>query len=185
MADPSFRPLVQDDLPLLHRWLNEPGVVRWWEGEDVSWDAVVRDYWTEVDDHVEHWIAEDAGTPFGWIQCWDAAAEHADDADGEVRGWLAAGIELDGLCGIDYLVGDPGARGSGRGARMIDCFVRDVVFADHPDWTVVAAGPYLANEASWRALARAGFDHHADLVHDSDPDQCRLMVRQRHEIRRS
>jgi hypothetical protein len=43
-VDVTFRRLVDDDLPLLHRWLNEPGVVRWWEDDDVSWDGVVRDY---------------------------------------------------------------------------------------------------------------------------------------------
>jgi RimJ/RimL family protein N-acetyltransferase len=26
----SFRPLVRDDLALMHRWLNEPHVARWW-----------------------------------------------------------------------------------------------------------------------------------------------------------
>jgi hypothetical protein len=40
----TFRPLVDADLPMLHGWLNEPGVVRWWEDDDVSWDGVVRDY---------------------------------------------------------------------------------------------------------------------------------------------
>ena len=39
-----LRPLTDDDLPVLHAWLNEPGVVWWWEGDDVSWEAVVRDY---------------------------------------------------------------------------------------------------------------------------------------------
>jgi hypothetical protein len=38
----EFRALTDADLPLLHRWLNEPGVVQWWEGEDVTWEAVVR-----------------------------------------------------------------------------------------------------------------------------------------------
>jgi acetyl esterase/lipase len=33
----TFRRLTDDDLPLLHDWLNESGVVRWWEGDDVSW----------------------------------------------------------------------------------------------------------------------------------------------------
>ena len=42
---------------MLHGWLNEPGVVRWWEGDDVSWDAVVRDYGPANPDPTEHWIA--------------------------------------------------------------------------------------------------------------------------------
>lgn len=52
----TFRRLVDDDLPMLHRWLNEPGVVRWWEGNDVSWDAVVRDYGSSKTDRTEHYL---------------------------------------------------------------------------------------------------------------------------------
>ena len=40
----TFRRLTDDDLPLLHVWLNEPGVVRFWEGDDVSWPGVIAQY---------------------------------------------------------------------------------------------------------------------------------------------
>ena len=52
---------------MLHRWLNEPGVVRWWEGDDVSWDAVVADYGSECGWEVEHWLMLLHGEPVGWI----------------------------------------------------------------------------------------------------------------------
>jgi len=51
--DLTFRRLADDDLPVLHRWLNEPGLVRWWEGDDVSWQAVVRDYGSANPDPTE------------------------------------------------------------------------------------------------------------------------------------
>ncbi len=76
----DFRRLTDDDLPLLHRWLNEPGVVRWWEGDDVSWDGVVRDYGVGSDDSVEHWLATIDGRPVGWLQCY-AAADHTDGGE--------------------------------------------------------------------------------------------------------
>ena len=44
MVTITFRRLVDADLPMLHGWLNDPKVVEWWEGDDVSWEAVVRDY---------------------------------------------------------------------------------------------------------------------------------------------
>jgi hypothetical protein len=57
---------------------------------------------------------------------------------------------------------------------MIRAFVHDVVFPQHPSWTQVSAGPFLANEASWRALARAGFRVLADYA--DDDGTCRVMV---------
>lgn len=148
-----FRPLVDGDLPLLHGWLNDPDVVRWWEGDDVSWPAVVRDYGSANPDPVEHWLAELDGQPFGWLDCY-ATADHEDED--EVRAWRALGVGRD-AAGLDYLVGDPTRRGAGLGSAMIDAFVETVVFGRHPGWTQVCASPQAANVASCRALRRAGF----------------------------
>lgn len=175
--DVSFRPLVEADLPMLHRWLNEPGVVRWWEGDDVTWDAVVRDYWTDADAYVEHWIAVVDDRDVGWIQCY-AAADAAEDPDDpeEAQAWFELGVDPT-AAGIDYLVGEPGDRGEGRGSALIRAFVDQVVFGRHPGWTQACASPYQANRASWGALAKAGFRHHGTF---DDPDgPCRLMVADR------
>jgi len=164
----TFRPLEDADLPMLHGWLNEPGVVRWWEGDDVSWEAVVRDYDPASGDSTEHWIASLDGTDVGWIQCYPAV-----DEPEETEPWFAFGIDQT-AAGIDYLVGDPDVRGRGIGSAMIRAFVTDIVFGRHPEWTQACAGPYLANEASWRALARGGF-RFVGMI-DDDDGPCRLMA---------
>jgi aminoglycoside 6'-N-acetyltransferase len=159
-VDVSFRRLTDDDLPMLHRWLNEPGVVRWWEGEDVSWEKVVEDYGSANDEPTEHWIVAVDGRDTAWIQCY-ALADYADDPDdAEARAWVAAcwgaGADHD-AAGIDYLIGEPADRGRGVGAAMIRAFVDEVVFGRHPTWTQVLADPHVDNPSSWGALASAGF----------------------------
>ncbi len=169
----GFRLLVDDDLALLHRWLNEPGVLRWWEGDDVSRAGVVRTYSTDrPPDGVEHWVALVDDRPIGWIQCYAVA-----DAPEEAAAWWAHGVDRT-AAGMDYLVGEPTARGQGLGSAMIAAFVADVVFARHPDWTQAAAAPYVANAPSWGALAKAGFRNVADLPPDPGDDDgpARLMV---------
>ena len=151
-VDVRFRRLTDDDLPMLHAWLNDPGIVRWWEGDDVSWEGVVRDYGSATTDpHLEHWLALVDGAPVGWIQCYPLAEEPE-----EAEPWWALGVARD-AAGIDYLIGEPGARGRGLGSAMIRAFVRDVVFARHPGWTQACAAPHEGNTASWRALEKAGF----------------------------
>lgn len=171
--DLTFRRLTDDDLPLLHRWLNEPGVVRWWEGDDVSWEAVVRDYGSGSQDPTEHWLATLGDRPVGWIQCYLAADYAGED---EPEAWFRLGVERT-AAGIDYLIGEPVDRGGGLGSAMIRAFVDDVVLPLHPAWTSVCASPLAANVASLRALEKAGFVPRGEF--DSDEGLCRLMVRRR------
>lgn len=166
--DMTFRRLIDADLPMLHGWLNEPGVVQWWEGDDVSWDAVERDYFSPPGDSREYWVGQAGGDDVGWIQCYASA----DDPD-ESASWWALGVSPMAAC-IDYLIGEPGSRGRGLGSAMIRTFVADVVFGLHPDWLQACAAPYAANIASWRALEKAGF-RFAGTIDDRD-GPCRLMV---------
>jgi aminoglycoside 6'-N-acetyltransferase len=170
-VDVSFRPLTAADLPLLHRWLNEPGVVRWWEGDDVSWEAVARDYDPAASGSTEHWVAVVDGRDVGWIQCYPAA-----DEPDETDAWWALGASRR-AAGIDYLVGAPGDRRRGLGSAVIRAFVDDVVFARHPEWDQACAGPYEANVASWRALEKAGFRCLGRIDDDAGP--CKLMAKDR------
>ena len=146
-----FRRLTDDDLPMLHEWLNEPGIVEWWEGDDVSWDGVVRDYGSQNNEPVEHWIAVLDGREVGWLDCYGMT-----DSPEEAEGWASCGMEPD-AAGLDYLVADPADRGRGTGSSMIRAFVEEVVFGLHPSWSQACAAPELRNEASWRALEKAGF----------------------------
>ena len=167
-----FRPLRDEDLRLLHRWLNDPAVVRWWEGADLSWRAIVDRCGSGRWGPVEHWIALLGGEPFGWIQCYCAESE----AEDEAYYWKEY-VELQKTGGIDYLVGAGAQRGRGLGSAMIRTFVRDIVFARHPEWDFAAAGPFEANAPSCRALEKAGFRRRATLGDEDGP--CALMVAER------
>jgi aminoglycoside 6'-N-acetyltransferase len=165
----EFRPLVDADLPLLHEWLNDPAIVRWWEGDDVSWDGVVADYGSGRDDRTtEHWLALADGRELGWIQCYATA----DEPDEYEEAW-ALGLDRS-AAGIDYLVGRAEDRGRGLGPAMIRAFIRDIVFGRHPHWTQACAAPASSNVASWRALEKVGFRFLGEVP---DPEgRGRLMV---------
>lgn len=116
----------------------------------------------------EDWVAALDGEPVGWLGC----GAGSDEPD-EYAPWFELGVDPT-VAGIDYLVGDPAARGQSLGSAMIAAFVDQVVFGLHPSWTQVAANPLVANRASWGALAKAGFRHVGD--HDDPLGPCRLMV---------
>lgn len=164
----TFRRLEDADLPMLHEWLNDPGVVEWWEGQDVSWDGVVEHYAPANAGPREQWLALLDGRPVGWLQCY-RALDHLD----ETELWWDHGVD-EAAAGIDYLVADPATRGQGIGPRMIRAFSDEVVLGLHPTWTQVCAGPFAANVGSCRALEKAGFRLVAMI--DDDEGTCQLMA---------
>lgn len=171
----TFHPLGGDDLSLLHRWLNDPEIVKWWEGDDVSWAGVVRDYSPDrAPDGVEHRIASLDDRPIGWISLGDVAQWPEESA-----AWTALGAEPR-PAGIDYLIGEHSDRGRGLGTRMIEAFVRTVVFGPHSDWAQVGADPFTANTRSWGALAQAGFRRAG--AYGSGSEECTLMLLDRADL---
>lgn len=149
----TFRPLAREDFGLLREWLAEPLVARWWNHETGA-EAIERDFGPSIDgsDRAEFAIALDRdGKPFGLIQRYpiDAWTEYLEE--------LAPVCEVPiGALSIDYLIGEPAHRGIGLGVAMIAAFVADawLVYPDADDVLVPVA---KGNEASWRALERAGF----------------------------
>lgn len=178
----TFRLLVDDDLELMHTWLNEPGVVRWWEGDDVTPNGVWSTYSPNRPgalagtDSTENWLGLIDGEPTGWICCWPVL-----EGLEESKPWFPLGVE-ETAAGIDYLVGAPVERGKGIGSAMIRSFALDIVFGQHPWFTQAAAGPYTENVASCRALEKAGFIFRGSVTHPGEAhNPCSLMVMDRPE----
>ncbi len=163
----GFDPLRTSDFPLLSRWLAEPLVARWWH-HDPSPAAVLRDFGPSVDgsDVAEFFLASLGQRRLGLIQRYPIGA------------YPEYVAELELLCGvpeaamsIDYLIGEPWARGRGYGTELIRQFVAKL-WADCPEVNDVVVPVHAHNVASWRALAGAGFARiaHGELEPDNPAD---------------
>lgn len=147
----DWRPLVRDDLPLLARWLAEPGVARWWNHE-TSPEAVERDFGPSVrgEEPGEDLVLLLAGRPVGLLQR-SRIRDYPED--------LTELVELvdvpEDAYGLDYLVGEPALRGRGLGSRFLARAV-ERTWQDHPGAGCVLVPVSAANTASWRALEKAG-----------------------------
>jgi aminoglycoside 6'-N-acetyltransferase len=153
----ELRPLRRADFPLLCRWLAEPLVARWWN-DPFTPEAVEERYGPSVDgaDPTAVYLGVHAGQPFGLVQVYAFADEPESIAE------LSTVCPVPpGALSIDYLIGEPAARGRGLGAGMIAAAVARG-FADHPHAHDVLVPVALGNEASWRALRRAGARWYAE-----------------------
>ena len=185
MIDPvTFRPVALADLPTIQRWLNTPHVYEWWgvrsgpgslggPGEHAATDEQVYEKYAPgvaADDAttLRHVIVVD-GRDIGLIQHYRLAdePEYA----------TAIGETEPGGAGIDLFVGEPELVDRGIGPRVLDAYVRDVVFADRRV-TRAVAGPHPDNLRSCRAFEKAGFAFVRDaVVPDEGPE--RIYVRTR------
>lgn len=147
----SWRRLTAADLPLLAGWLREPRVARWWN-HDSSAEGVERDFGPSVrgEEPGEDLVVSLDGRPIGLLQ---RSPIHAYPDEVEE---FASLVELpQGAVELDYLIGAAADRGRGVGPAMIAAAVRDTWRA-YPDAPAVFVSVVAANQASWRAVEKAG-----------------------------
>ena len=143
--------MARDDLPLLFAWLRRPHVAEWWRDVPASLASVDAVYGPCIDgdDPTELFVVQVDGRPVGMIQRYLIADEP--------EWWPAFDgiVDVSNAAGIDYLIGEVAATGTGVGSVMIAAFV-PLVFAWRPVDSIVVT-VQQANIASWRILEKSGF----------------------------
>lgn len=142
----GFRPLVEEDLSTLVGWFAEPEIARWWN-QPANLEAVAAKYLPRISGHepTRMWIAEIDWEPAGLLQSY----RHSDYPEHD------ASVGIPDAVGIDYFLGRS-QRGRGLGGLALARFAA-WVFGLYPNAECCVATPAQANDASWRALERAGF----------------------------
>ena len=170
----AFRPLGEDDLPLLFTWLARAHVKRWYAPEPGSYLEFAAKYRprAEAGNPVRAFIIRIDDEDAGYIQ------SYALDPFPEYRRRL--GLEGEpGVTGMDLLLGDEWRTGRGLGSYVIRRFVVDEVLAD-PAVTACIAGPHECDAQSIRAFERAGFRRWKSIENEAGEREC-VMRRDRDE----
>ncbi len=172
----TFRPLEATDLPMLHRWLHNPAVVRWWHRAP-TYREVATKYSPRIAGTVPVYpfIVSADSTPFGYLQ-WYRLAENP--------GHPAESFAEPGAAAVDLLIGEDAYRGRGLGAAMLRNFVRAVVFADHAI-TACFIDPHPENIVAIRSYRRAGFRDIGSSAVGTDGDVAWLLRYERVEARQA
>ncbi len=144
---------VKRDLPIIHTWMNDPEVARWW--------GLAGDVDTTARHLAERHRLTHAST---YVGCLD---------DEPVSYWELYRADLDPLAehyaarphdvGVHLIIGQPAHRGRGLGSLLL-FVVADLILRAAPETQRVVADPDVRNAASITALRRAGFRRAADLA---------------------
>ncbi|WP_406839187.1 GNAT family N-acetyltransferase [Streptomyces sp. AHU1] len=155
------------DLPLVHRWMNDPAVAEFWE---LAGPASV------VEEHLLRQLDGDGrsvpcvgvldGTPMSYWEIYRA------DLDPLARHYPARPHDT----GVHLLIGGVADRGRGLGSTLLRA-VADQVLDERPSCARVVAEPDLRNTPSVSAFLSAGFRFAAEV--DLPGKRAALMIRDR------
>ena len=150
----EFRPLAEDDLPLVEEWLRRDHVARWWR-DDIAESLAEYRAALEGREPTEHFMIVVDGCAIGMIQTYLVS---------DYPEWEEVVQVGEGVAGVDLLIGEEELIGRGLGPQILAEFARDVITAP-----AVVATVEEANRRSWRAFEKAGFRHVRDVEEDGDP----------------
>ena len=157
-----FRKLDRGDLPLMHRWLNTPHVVEWWDDEALSLDEIIAKYSPRIDgkEDVRCFVIVLVDAPIGYIQEYPAG---------------------DNSAGIDLFIGEIEFLHRGLGAPIIWQFLNDIVFAN-PVVESCIIDPSVSNRGAIRAYEKAGFRFYKTETNPSEVEAHHMMRIEREEF---
>jgi acetyl CoA:N6-hydroxylysine acetyl transferase len=145
-SDLSFRVAVEDDVGLLHRWMNQPRVAEIWDeaGPIEHHRAYLGDLL--VDPHILPLIGTLDGAPIGWFEVYYAAENRlgphypCEDWD---RGWHVA-------------IGEETCRGAAYVSAWLPSLLH-FMFLDEPRTRRIVGEPRADHAQQLRNLERSGF----------------------------
>jgi aminoglycoside 6'-N-acetyltransferase len=154
----EFEPLRKDDLPLVREWLGREHVREWWRDRIEDSMAEYEQSMAGLDPS-DHYLILVDGRPVGMIETY-LVSDHPE--------WEAIVQVGKGVAGVDLLIGEQQLTGRGLGPRVLEAFVRDVIFAN-PATDACIAAVDEDNRRSWRAFEKAGFEYVRDVEEEGRP----------------
>jgi AacA4 family aminoglycoside N(6')-acetyltransferase len=145
----TLRLMVEEDIPMLHEWLNRPHIVEWWGGqaERPSFEDTRAKYVARMAaEHVTTYIAMLGTKPIGYAQSYIPF--------GQGGGWWPEETDP-GVRGIDQYLADPELLGKGLGTQLVLALV-DLLFMDN-SVTRIQTDPAPHNARAIRCYEKAGF----------------------------
>ncbi|MGP8651983.1 MULTISPECIES: AAC(6')-II family aminoglycoside 6'-N-acetyltransferase AacA35 [Gammaproteobacteria] len=146
----TLRLMTEQDLPMLHEWLNRPHIVEWWGGEEQrpTLADVLEHYRPRILAHesVTPYIAMLGEEPIGYAQSYVAL--------GSGDGWWEEETDP-GVRGIDQSLANPTQLNMGLGTELVRALV-DRLFSD-PTVTKIQTDPAPNNRRAIRCYEKAGF----------------------------
>lgn len=144
----NFKPA--DNRALIHTWLEQPHVAKWFYGDGLQNTYVYLDQFLKGNSEMQFWIVSDRDHPFAFFITSDAE---------------------NGAITLDMAIGDPDYLGRGLAPGLI----REFLKAKFPTVTKVLIDPELTNTRAIHVYQKAGFKAVKEFIPAHSPHPHLLM----------
>ena len=152
--------MTEQDVPMLHNWVNRAHIVEWWGGDHTTLTQVRIKYLPRImaEELVTPYIAMLGARPIGYAQSYVALSS------GE--GWWEDETDP-GVRGIDQSLAEATDLGKGFGTKLVSALV-DLLFRDSAV-TKIQTDPAPTNLRAIRCYEKAGFRQVRPIVTPDGP----------------
>lgn len=145
-----FTPMTEQDLALMHRWINTPLLIDIWnDGKTVTLEEIRDKYLPRIDgtEPCQPYLILCDDVSIGYVQTylWRDYPEYLPYLDTQEE-----------CSSLDVFIGEEAYQGRGIGPVMLRAFLREVVFAREGTESCIIT-PEVRNESALRAYEKAGF----------------------------
>jgi RimJ/RimL family protein N-acetyltransferase len=148
----QFRPLNEDHIPMLRKWLKEPHVAEFWQEPEDETEFKQKYLGKLQERNVRPYIFYFQGKPIGYIQDYEAALVGG--------GWWPQAKP--GTFGVDQFIGEPNFVNKGLGTKIIHQFVAKLF--ESPNVIEIITDPDPKNGRAIRAYEKVGFKKVGPIV---------------------
>ena len=159
----AFRKLTEDDLPLMHTWLNKKLVIDNYSKGPLDVESIKKKYISRIDgkDPTPPYLMLYEGKPIGFIQAYKLSDYP------EFTSHLKDLIKLDDTAAIDLFIGEEEFLGKGLGPLFIKKFSEEIIFKEMGCSKSLGC-PSTENKPSIRAFEKAGFKYLKTIYNPKD-----------------
>lgn len=148
-----LRPAKKEDIPLFHKWINDPEVMSFWYGRDKTKTlAWAKKHFLPIikgKSSSQCWTIEVGGKPIGFMYNTPSQDEDTSEFTGRVE--------------LDILIGDKGEQGKGCGTNALRTMVTYAFNEQKAERVFVS--PRVSNERAIHVYEKVGFKKEGILRH--------------------
>lgn len=154
----AFKHVEAKDRPLVHHWLAQPHVTKWFYGQGLQNTLIHLDEFLQGASQSQYWLAYDKNHPFAFLITSSVAKPHD-----ELARWC---VEDGDAITLDMLIGDTAYLGQGLSHILIQEFLT----SQFPNAVEVLIDPEATNSHAIHIYQKVGFTILGEFIPSHSPN---------------